>query len=171
MTEQNMKKADFVTSIFWVLFGGYIVFEALSMPTYAQRGQGAFSAPGIVPGFLGSVIALLGLAMLLRAIVQKDFRLGLTVDKLKVFFSTGSTRRISLTILICALYGMGFIGRMPYWLATALFIVIFIVAFDWDFKKTFLEQRGEAIKIILIAGLTSALVTVVFQNLFLVNLP
>jgi hypothetical protein len=171
MTEQNLKRADFVTSIFWVLFGAYILFEAIGMPTMAERGQGAFSAPGIVPGFLGLMITLLGLAMLLRAILQKDFRLGLSMDKLKDFFSTGATRRISLTILICALYGLGFIGRMPYWLATALFIVIFIVAFDWDFRKSFLEQRGQAIKIFLIAGITSAVVTLVFQYLFLVNLP
>ena len=166
-----MKKADFVTSIFWVIIGAYIIFEATTMPTFAERGQGAFAAPGIVPGFLGAFIFLLGLSMLIRAIVQKDYRLGLTKALLKSFFFTGATKRMGLTILICMVYGLGFVGRMPYWLATFLFIVLFILLFDWDFKKSFVEQRGEAIKIFLIAAITSAVVTVVFQYLFLVSLP
>jgi putative tricarboxylic transport membrane protein len=59
------------------------------------------------------------------------------------------------------------IGRAPFWLATALFVACFV----WQFTPDDATQRRR-LTVALIAGvLTSAVVTLVFQYVFLVRLP
>jgi putative tricarboxylic transport membrane protein len=78
-------------------------------------------------------------------------------------------------LLVTAILGIGYagflIGSIPYWLATGLFVLVFIGVFEWRRKMT----RRELVRLGLMAGVlavtTSALVTWVFESLFLVTLP
>ena len=66
---------------------------------------------------------------------------------------------------------MGLIGRMPYEVATALYIAAFIVIFEY--KRSLSRNRRWRIvgMAVLVAVLTSASVGSLFRYVFLVNLP
>ena len=76
-------------------------------------------------------------------------------------------RRIVITMVLSVLYAGLLVGRAPFWLVTALFVAAFVATFAPP-GQTLPRRLGVA----LIAGvLTSAVVTVVFQQVFLVRLP
>ncbi len=170
MTEKSMVKADLITSIVLIVFGIAIVAISLQMPTMADRNQSIYSAPGVVPGFIGVMLVLLSLSMLLRSFKRKalsEFRDGITP---KGVLAQESTRRILMTIALCVLYAFA-LGKVWFPLATFAFIFIFIVLFEYDRKAAFSAQTRILIVAAIIGIATTGLVTLVFQKLFLVNLP
>jgi hypothetical protein len=98
-------------------------------------------------------------------------RLGITGETVKEFFRTEDTRRFALTILISVVYALGLIGRVAYPLATAVYIVAFILAFEYRWTKPLSTQVGTVLFALLIGVATSGAVTAVFRYVFLVNLP
>ena len=171
MKDSNMPKADFLTSIFLCLLGVFILIVALRMPRFEGTNINPYSVPGIVPAFLGVVLAGLGLVLLIRSLRQGGFRLGLTGQKVAAFFKDESSRRIFLTIIISIVYGFGLLGRIPFPIATGLYVLAFILIFEYQFKKPFATQWKRVLLAFVVAVLVSAVVTLVFQYLFLVNLP
>ncbi|MDP2791184.1 MAG: tripartite tricarboxylate transporter TctB family protein, partial [Rectinemataceae bacterium] len=165
-----MVKADLITSILLVVFGIAIVAISAQMPTMADRNQSIYSAPGVVPGFIGVMLILLSLAMLFRSIRKKaiqEFRGGVIP---KDVLAQESTRRILMTIALCAVYSF-LLGKIWFPLVTFVFIFAFILLFEYDWKAAFSTQTRKVIVAAIIGLATTALVTLVFQKLFLVNLP
>ncbi len=82
-----------------------------------------------------------------------------------------SLRRLLITLGLTLGYAAGLVGRLPFWLATFVFVFAFIVIFDW--RKAVAAQR--TVRLFLTAGvqalLVAAAVTLVFERLFLVRLP
>jgi putative tricarboxylic transport membrane protein len=170
MTEKSMVKADLVTSVILVAMGIAILVLSIQMPTMADRNQSVYSAPGVVPGFIGAMITILSFAMLLRSLKKKalaEFREGALP---KGSLSTESTKRILTTIVLCLLYAF-LLGKLWFGIPTFTFIFAFIVIFEYDRKKPFSTQIRKLLVAALIAALTTAAVMLVFQKLFLVNLP
>jgi putative flippase GtrA len=63
---------------------------------------------------------------------------------------------------------LGLLGRMPYWLATALFVSVFVAVFEWHDGGSRLVRLAWAAGIGIACG---AIVNYVFSELFLVRLP
>jgi putative tricarboxylic transport membrane protein len=170
MTEKSMVKADFVTSVILIAMGIAILVLSIQMPTMADRNQSVYSAPGVVPGFIGAMITILSFAMLVRSLKKRalaKFREGAMP---KGSLSTESTKRILITIVLCLLYAF-LLGKLWFGIPTFGFIFAFIVIFEYDRKKAFSSQIKKLLIAALIAVLTTAAVMLVFQKLFLVNLP
>ncbi len=170
MKESNMPKADFVTSIFLIIFGIAVVYLSVNMPKFEELHANPYSVPGVVPGFLGVIIAFLGVVLLVRSIFQKGYRLEITGKTIKGFFSEPMTRRILLTIFISVAYWV-LLGRVWFPLVTGLYVFIFVIIFEFEKGKSIVEQRKKLTVALLMAVITSASVTYTFQYLFLVNLP
>ncbi|MHB0898381.1 MAG: tripartite tricarboxylate transporter TctB family protein [Spirochaetales bacterium] len=170
MTEKSMTKADFVTSIVLLAFGITVVVKSVQMPTMADANQSKFSAPGIVPGFIGVMVTLLSFAMLIRSIKRKGMQEIVQKGAAKDLLAQETTSRILKTLVICVVYVL-LLGKLWFPLPTALFIFAFIVMFEYDFKSAFRPQIKKIIVAFIIAVVATTLVTVVFQYLFLVNLP
>ena len=83
-----------------------------------------------------------------------------------------SVRRFLLAAVLCVAYAAGLVGRgPPFWLATAVFVFVVILAFRWaELKADGRLARGAAVAAACAIG-TAAAVTLVFQELFLVRLP
>lgn len=146
----------------WAGFGLLIVGESLRMDRYEAMGAVLYSMPGFVPGMLGSVVALLGLVLMLRGWRRKLREAEAGEDAERLF-----NRRIGITMVLSLVYAGLLIGRAPFWLATALFVTAFVASFAPED-----QSRVRRITVSLLAGvLTSAVVTVVFQQVFLVRLP
>ncbi len=170
MKESNMPKADFVTSIFLIVFGIVVVYLSARMPKFEELHANPYSAPGVVPALLGVIIAFLGLILFVRSIIQKGYKLGLNIVTVKQFFVEPMTKRILLTIFISVAY-WALLGRMLFSLVTALYVFIFVIIFEYEKGKSIIQQRKMLFVALIMAILTSASVTYVFQYLFLVNLP
>jgi hypothetical protein len=171
MEERNMPRADFITSIGLIAFGIAVLVLSIRMPRFEDQGVNRFSVPGIVPGFLGSILAVLGLVLFIRSIVRKGYRLGLDGAAIGRFFRAETTKRFALTILISVGYGWGLISRINYEVATAIYVFVFILVFDVKWRQGLATQWKKILVAAIIALLVGAVVGTTFRRLFLVNLP
>jgi hypothetical protein len=166
-----MPRADFITSIGMIAFGIAVLVLSIQMPRFEDQGVNRFSVPGIVPGFLGSIIAVLGLVLFVRSIIRKGYRLGLDGAAVDRFFKAEMTKRFALTILVSVAYGWGLIGRINYEIATAIYIFAFVVIFDVKWRRGIKTQWKKILIAAIIAVLVGGIVGTTFRRLFLVNLP
>jgi hypothetical protein len=164
-------RSDLLGGAGWAGFGLLIVTEALRMDRFTSMGATLYTMPGFVPGILGSVIVLLGAVLMLRGwrrskaeSTQDDTHKG-THDS-----TSGEpviNSRIAITLALSLVYAGALLGRAPFWLVTALFVA----AFTWMFAPA-VESPSRRIVAAVLAGIaTSAVVTLVFQYVFLVRLP
>ena len=171
MEERNMPKADFITSIILIAFGAGVLILSRQMPSFEQQGANRFSAPGIVPGILGTIIGTLGVVLLVRSIVRKGFRLAITKTGARGFLTAEMTKRFALTILISTAYALGLVGRMPYAIATTLYVTAFIIVFEYKWKQSLRSQWKKVLLAVIIGALVGGIVSAVFRFVFLVDLP
>lgn len=160
-------RADLAVAIVLFLLGAGIVWEAWHMPTFRERQGDIFTAPGIVPGFYGIAISLLSLALGWRAIARRRRGLGATAAQA----TTTGVAGIALVALLGLAYSVGLVTRMPFWLASAIFVAVFVLVFEWKpgaARRALMRLAATAVAIGLCAGIGIALV---FERLFLVRLP
>lgn len=163
-------RSDLVTAIVILAFALTVVRLALGMPTFTDRGGDPFTAPGIVPGFYGVVLAILGGALAARSIVRGALRPGGGRLPATTGFAHSSVPRLAAAVALCLLFSIGLIGTMPFWLAVAVFVTAFVLLFEWRDEPT--PRRLRRIAIALALGLAAGVaVTLVFEKLFLVRLP
>lgn len=176
-----MNKADFYTSIAMLALSIAIVVISLRMPSMVDRNESQWSNPGVVPAFIGFALLLFSGSMFVRAIMRGALKPGAdessdeisTADASasnKKFRLPVSTTRILITIALCIGYVL-MLGKIWFPLATFIFVLVFISVFEFDVGKKILQQWKTFMWAAVIGACTSALVTIVFQYLFLVNLP
>jgi len=171
MKQENMPKADFVVSLLLMGFGVWIVIHSFQMPRFEELGANPFSVPGIVPAILGTIIFILSFIVFIRSLTRKGYRLGLNRTSLTGFFRNVSMQRMLLTILICIVYGIVLVGRINYYLATFVFVLVFLILFQYRPSEGFPAQRKKLVLSFIQALLTAGIVGAVFRYLFLVDLP
>jgi putative tricarboxylic transport membrane protein len=166
-----MVKADFLTGIALILLSVYVMFESWRMPRFEHLKVHPLSVPGIVPAFLAAVIFLFAVILVVRSVRAGGHHVSGGGEGLGHLLSQPGNRRLLVTAILGIGYAGFLIGSIPYWLATGLFVLVFIGVFEWRRKMT----RRELVRLGLMAGVlavtTSALVTWVFESLFLVTLP
>ncbi len=192
-----MPRSDLPASLILILFGAVVIFESWRMPRFESIGGTIYSAPGLVPGILGAVIALLGGVMLMRYLVNRGKQVAeekpvpvseATLDELvpepddrvasedlMVTVGSGlekpSNSRMLWTLGLGVVFAAGMVGRMPFWLATFLFVFAFIIVFE---RHNYRDRKSTLVGLFMaagIAGITSFAVPFVFERVFLVNLP
>ncbi|MCB2100305.1 MAG: tripartite tricarboxylate transporter TctB family protein, partial [Rhodobacterales bacterium] len=139
MSTSRMARADFLSAIVFFVLGIYMVFEGLRMP-----GAGGFietgGEPGRVPVLVGGVIALFALVLLVRSVRQGGHRRARDGDGMsdadRAQARVGTLRSL-LAAVGCSVYAVGLLGAhiggfsVSYPLATGLFILLFIMGFEW----------------------------------------
>lgn len=116
-----------------------------------------WSAPGLMPGVLGALMLVFGLALALRRASATPV-------------PPGSARRTLLALSLCIVFAAGLLGRgLPFWLTAAAFLFAAI----FTFRR--LEEPAApgrlALSSALIAVAAAGVIHFVFQELFLVRLP
>jgi hypothetical protein len=148
----------------WVGLGLLIVVGSLRMERFESMGAQLYTMPGFVPGMIGGLVAVLGLVLMLRGWLRRAAEANTTQAEPAVPLLN---RRIVITMVLTLLYAGLLIGRAPFWLVTALFVAAFVATFVPP-------EQAPARRLIVsvVAGvLTSAVVTLVFEQVFLVRLP
>lgn len=168
MNGAGMSRADFFTSLVLIAFGTAMLWAALEMPRFEQRSINPYSIPGIVPGILAAVNLILAAVLLVRSVSSGGHRLR-TGGWRGVIFSDAS-KRLAVAFALTVVYAVGLVGVIPFWLATFLFVGAFILVFEWRLVAS--NRRWRLLTSALVQGaLVSAIVALVFQELFLVTLP
>jgi hypothetical protein len=166
-----MPRADFVTGLVLSLLGVYVGVESWRMPRFEYLKVHPLSVPGLVPGLLGIVLFMFGAILTIRSVQAGGHRLGLSLEGARRVLARPGSQRLLITFLLTIGYAGFLIGRLPYWLATGLFVFVFVVAFEWRRRMTWREYWRLGI----IAGILSVAITLVvtwvFEYLFLVTLP
>ena len=164
-----MAKADFVTSILVMLLGLGAFVTALRMPRFEHLNVDPYTVPGIVPAILGILLLVLGVVLFLRSLKHGGWRIA--PQGVATALLSATSGRVVLVLGLTLGYAVVLVGRMPYWVATAIFVFLFIAAFEWPNSA---NRRARVISVAsaaLMAVIVAAVVTMVFQLLFLVRLP
>jgi putative tricarboxylic transport membrane protein len=167
MTEKNMARADFYTGVIMMAFGITATVMALQMPSIPKD---PYSAPGVLPIFLGVIITGLSLVMFVRSLIKTKGKVGFSGGSIKSFFADIGTRRVIITAVLCVSYAL-LLGKVLFPPLTFVFVFMFIVIFECDRKIPFRPQIKKVLIAALIAVLSAASITLVFEKLFLVRLP
>ena len=145
----------------WAGFGLLIVAASWRMERFESMGAQLYTMPGFVPGMLGGVVLLLGLVLMLRG-WRRSLREAAAEPAERLI-----NRRIAITLVLSLVYAGLLIGRAPFWLVTGLFVAAFVAAFAPEDQA----PRRRLLVAVATGVLTSAVVTFVFQHIFLVRLP
>lgn len=167
MMPTRMDRADFLTALGVVALGLGAAVESWRMPRLEQLDINPYTAPGIVPGVIGVVLTALGLALLARSAARGGWRLAAVTEPAP----DGRAARLALALALTVGYAAGLVGRLPFWLATGLFVFAFIAVFEWRLAA---DRTGRLRGLAIAAAeavAVSAAVTFVFQSIFLVRLP
>ncbi|MBD3306521.1 hypothetical protein GF339_08975 [candidate division KSB3 bacterium] len=171
MQERQMPKADFVTSIVLFIFSVTIIIMSIRMPLMEELGANPYSVPGIVPGFLGGILLFLSIILLVRSILKQGYQLNLHGKTIMAFVKDEASIRVLMTLFLSLIYGVGFLGNIPYVLATFLYVMAFIIIFEYRFDAPWQRRKKTIFFAGLQAVLVAGIVAAIFRYLFLVKLP
>jgi len=158
-----------IAAVFFV-FGATVAWLAFLMPRYADQKGTIYTAPGLVPGFYGVVIFLLSIWLAVRAVRQGALR-----PRGKA--AAGSTPkgtsdlRLAGAAALGLVFVVGLIGRVPFWLAAAIFVAMFTILFEWQSTQSWPVRARRIGEAVLLGVVTGIAVTLVFEKVFYVRLP
>lgn len=172
MADQKMVKKDFITSIVLIAFSVSVIVMSYTMPRLERRGIDPFSAPGVVPGMIGMVLLVLALILFFRSIKCGGYRIlpggGGSASSSP---HQGAVGRVMLTLVISLVYAIGFLGRFNYSVSTGIYIFVFICLFEYRRDIQLSAQKKMFLMAFIQSVVAALLITLVFQKLFLVDLP
>lgn len=125
------------------------------------------TAPGLVPGLLGLAIAIMGLLLILRSV-----RAGALAQAHIPAFSPREHWRLLTALALCLAFALGLLGSgLPFWLASAIFIAVFVFVFQFGDRKAAGTLARGALFAAAFGLICGGAIHYAFQELFLVRLP
>jgi len=171
VTPPPSARTDLITAVAFLAFGIAVVVLSLKMPTFTDSGGTGLTAPGIVPGFHGVVLALLAIAFAIRSIYRGALKPGGGQPEGFEDLPKISLRRLAITAVLGIIFAVGLVTHVPFWLAVFLFVSAFIIIFEWQPGMAPLLRARRIVTALLVGAGMAAFVVAVFQEVFLVRLP
>jgi Ca2+/Na+ antiporter len=166
---ESSPRADLLSSLAWTAFGAAVFVLSWRMDRLENLHINKYEIPGLVPGMLGAAIVLLGIVLALRSLQRGALRPeGASQPR-----PAGERRYVAIVLGAMIVYPLVLVGRgLPFWLATLLFVATFIFCFDRERQQGLGRSNAKQAVLALVYGAaTSAVVTLVFQEIFYVRLP
>lgn len=159
--------ADLISGAIWLALAIGIMVMSWAMDRLVHLQASVYTAPGIVPGLLGLALAIMGVLLILRSV-----RAGAIAQAQFPAFNPRDHWRLLTALALCLTFALGLLGSgLPFWLAAAIFVAVFIFIFQFSERKasgTLVRGAAFAALFGLICG---GVVHYTFQDLFLVRLP
>jgi hypothetical protein len=166
-------RTDLRGAFAWIALGAIIVFASWRMDRLTQQGAALFTAPGLWPGIIGLLIALLGGVLAWRSLKRARTSGWTAAEPDDTNYAPKS--RFALATAMFLAYALLLVGHgLPFWLGTALFVIAYVFVFrraDRMAGGRTGTTRGDAILAIVCGVTTAVVVSVVFEQLFFVRLP
>jgi hypothetical protein len=141
MDKNKLRKADIFSGGIIMLFGLWVVGQALQMPmkdSYGGVQNVWYVSPALLPLFVGAMIALLG-GLLIRSALKtvglqgfKETLGWLTSSDLSRYLVTPALFRFYAMIVLFFSFVFLQIPRIDFFLCAVLFLVVFITMFYFD---------------------------------------
>jgi len=160
--------SDLRDALGWVVLGVAVLIGSITMDRLEKQGINKYTIPGLVPGLLGLTLILLGVLLGLRGWRRGGFNA--SMPPLDRQFA----KRLAMVIGLVVVFAVGLVGHgLPFWLASTIYVSVSIVALQapqrlHEGRRVSLRDVAFALAVGLGSG---AIVTYVFQDLFLVRLP
>jgi hypothetical protein len=158
---------DRMAGVIWFVFGAAVFYGSWTMDRLASQGINPLTVPGLLPGLLGVGIMAMALVLLSRG-----HRAASVLGEASAEETSTDWKRLFASWALCVLFAGVLLGRgLPFWLLAAAFVFIHVLVLEDRYR---IEGRSFARRLVeaaLVAAATSAFVTYLFQNLFLVRLP
>ncbi len=164
-------RSDLEGGVGWVALGSAILIASVRMDRLEEQHINPNTAPGLLPGLLGIVMLMLGLLLVVRSWRRGGLHPGAGESMQERW---AATKRIVMVLALCATFAVILVGHgLPFWAAGALFVTVAILSLQHA------QRVAEGQKLTLRKVLTTALIglgagiiiTLVFQEIFLVRLP
>jgi putative tricarboxylic transport membrane protein len=161
-------RVDLWTGAAFLLLGIAIESLAWQMPTFKEQKGELYTAPGLVPGIYGVVIAAISIWLIVRSVRRSN----LEGPGVSASVPDGSSNlRLALAAALGLIFCVGLLGRMPFWAAAAIFVTAFIALFEWRTGDPWSRRTIRLGTAALQGVLTGVAVMLVFEKLFYVRLP
>ena len=174
MADRRMALADLVTGALLFVLSVAVIYGAWTMDRLEIRQIHPSSVPGLTPGLLGIALAVASLLLILKAArsfgpVPRGAEAGTETAERDT--DSRSAYRLILAAALCLIYSLGLVGRIPFWLATALFVTSFIALFEWERGGTPARRLTRLVWAVSLGVATGLIVSFAFRDMFLVRLP
>ena len=163
-------RRDLQGGLAWMALGCLVAVLSWQMDRMTQQGATLHTAPGLWPGIVGALLAVLGGALVLRS-WRRAQRIGWdTAERDDTNYAAQSSFALAAGLFF--VYALLLVGRgLPFWLGTALFVTTFVFLFQHAKRKADGRIARGVIVALACGGLTALVVTLVFEQLFYVRLP
>lgn len=168
---QRAIRADLISGLVFIALGVLVFIAAWLMPRLESRGVHLATIPGLVPMALGLMLAFCGVLLSRRAWLQGAYKPLPVGQRLRDLLSDAEAIRLAAMLALTLIYALLLVGRLPFWLATTLYVFTAIVLFE----RYLTRQPRPLLRCLILAGIQAVVVTLVvtltFQEIFLVRLP
>jgi len=161
-------RTDAIAAACALAFATLVVVLAWRMDRYESQGGALWTAPGLWPGIVGLVLGALAAGLLVRS-WRRAGAVGWDTAETNDTPLVPTPRFVAAAALFF-LYAIGLVGRgLPFWLGTALFVSVYVYVFHTEGASR--SQARRVAMALAIGVATSLVVTLVFEQVFLVRLP
>ena len=157
MEKEQLRRADFVTSIILMVFSLWMLGETFKMPmkdTFGGVSNVWYVSPALMPMFIGASIFILGFVLLMHSIRVGGAKQFIDRFKAREQGLPESTVRFLSILLALVTFVYLNIPRVDFFLCIVLFLFYFISAFYFDddtvLKKTTLFYAAGHIVLLLL---------------------
>lgn len=161
-------RADLIAALVLVALGLAVAYLSWTMDRLAARHIHPSTIPGLVPFILGVALAGCGTLLAVRS-ARLDVP-GSGAALLRALASPAALR-VATVLAMALVYTLGLVGRMPFWLASGLFIFAFVMVFETVLADGPTSPRRSLFWATLVALAGGIGIAYVFGHVFLVRLP
>ena len=164
-----LARSELHQSFGWIALGLAVLVGSWRMDRLESQNINPYTVPGLLPGLLGIAMMLLGTLLALRS-----WRRGALDAQHRFVFDAAAVRRVALIVGLCVTFGVVLVGHgLPFWLAAAIFVSVAIIVLQRPQRVAAGERLGlRRLAVAAIIGLgAGGIITLVFQQVFLVRLP
>lgn len=150
-----MRKADFLTGIFLIILSIFFIIEAFKMPV--DPAYGIYAFPGITPIFLASILLILSIYLVIRSKVNLiEILRNMSINKMR----NKEFQNLILAGILMLIY-VFLLKKIPFYILTFLFIFVF----------SYIFYRKKPIFLLILSGVVTFAIIMLFSKLFLIPMP
>ena len=154
---------------FWIALGAAIAIASWNMDRLERLGVSFFTAPGLMPGILGVLMILCGAVLAVRAL--RAGALGPRQGP-ALLLEPQTLRRAGITLVLALGFAIGLVGHgVPFPVAAAVYLFLQIAIVQYPERKAKGEVRRGLAMAAIVAMSAAAVISTLFQHVFLVRLP
>jgi hypothetical protein len=154
------RRQDVYAAIILIVLALFVLVESWRMPR-EFLGFPAYAGPGLVTGLLGLGLLGMAVALLVRACRRPGASIVFSRADIRAYRVNPQTRRLGVVLFLCTAYLLSLGRGIPYYITTSAFLLVTMAIF----------RAASWWVIVLVSGLATTGLTVVFNKIFLVPLP